>query len=251
MLAAMPLSIGLTLVAWIVLWKFFPPQTQGLRMTHVSEKLTPRAWFVVIVFFATIILWMTDILHGLPAAAVALMPVILLTTTGTFTRQDLAQIDWSILILIAGGIALGSGMQITQLDQLIVQWLPTGGSGIWLLISLVLGTILVGTFMSNTAAANLFLPIGISSAMISTAAVTGDGSTAGGLHPIQAAMSIALAASMSMALPISTPPNAMAYSRGEFSTGDMVRVTMTISGIAIAAIIFGGSFILRFWGVIE
>lgn len=246
MLAAVPLSIALTILAWLVLWMFFPPVTKGLRMTYVSEKLTPRGWFVVVVFLLTVVMWMTDMLHGLPAAAVALLPVILLTTTGTFTRQDLTQIDWSILILIAGGIALGSGMQMTGLDQLIVQWLPTGGKGIWLLIALVMGTIFVGTFMSNTAAANLFLPIGISSAMISTTAA----SEGGGLHPIQAAISIALAASMSMALPISTPPNAMAYSRGEFATGDMVRVTLTVSSVAIALVVFGGGFVLRLWGII-
>lgn len=133
-------------------------------------------------------------------------------------------------------------MQLTGLDQVVAQWLPaTGKSGFWLLAVLVMATWVVGTFMSNTAAANLFLPIGLSSAAISGAE--------GSLYPIQVAMSIALAASMSMALPISTPPNALAYASGEVTTRDLVRVAVVISGLAVPAIIMGSGVILRLWGL--
>src|SRR5690606_6488411 len=97
-----------------------------------------------------VLLWMTDRWHGLPAAVVALLPAVVLTTTRVFTATDLAKIDWSVLILIAGGISLGAGMQMTGLDQVVVHWLPaSGGDGTWLLVALVLATFMVGTFMSN------------------------------------------------------------------------------------------------------
>jgi sodium-dependent dicarboxylate transporter 2/3/5 len=244
MLVAIPLVVALTLLAWIVLWKFFPPVTEGLRLETATRKLAWRGWLVVGVFTATVLLWMSDRWHGLPAPVVALLPAVVLTMTGVFTREDLAQIDWSVLILIAGGISLGAGMQLTGLDQVVVRWLPaSGGNGTWLLIALVLATLGVGTFMSNTAAANLFLPIGISSTVLA--------SPEGGLHPVQVAMGIALAASMSMALPISTPPNAMAYARGEFTTRDLARVGLIIGGFGALAIIAGGGFIMRFWGILE
>jgi solute carrier family 13 (sodium-dependent dicarboxylate transporter), member 2/3/5 len=211
MLVAAPLAVGLTLFTWLVLWRFFAPATHGLRLAYLSEKLTWRGWFVVSVFAITVLLWMTDRWHGLPPAVVALLMAVVLTTTGIINSEDLARLEWSILILIAGGISLGTGMQLTGLDQVVAQWLPaTGKSGFWLLAVLVMATWVVGTFMSNTAAANLFLPIGLSSAAISGAE--------GSLYPIQVAMSIALAASMSMALPISTPPNALAYASGEVTT---------------------------------
>lgn len=69
--------------------------------------------------------------------------------------------------------------------------------------------------------------------------------------PVHVAVSIALIASMSMALPVSTPPNAMAYARGEFSTRDMVRVSLVIIAVATVAIIFGGGAIMRFWGMLD
>jgi sodium-dependent dicarboxylate transporter 2/3/5 len=241
MLVAVPLALGLTLFTWIVLWKTFSPVTDGLHLKPASEKLTRRAWLVFSVFIITVLLWMTDQWHGLPPAVVALLPAIVFTATGLFTREDLGRLEWRVLILIAGGISLGTGMQMTGLDQVIVRWLPA--DNFWLLTALVLATLGVGTFMSNTAAANLFLPIGISSA-----ALAGPG---GGLHPIQVAMSIALAASMSMALPISTPPNALAYGRGEFTTGEMARVALLTCGFAALVIITTGGFVMRFWGLFK
>ena len=173
---------------------------------------------------------------------VALLLVVVLTTTGIIDHEDLARLEWSILILISGGISLGTGMQLTGLDQAVAQWLPaTGESGFWLLVVLVMATLVVGTFMSNTAAANLFLPIGLSSAAIFDAQ--------GGLYPIQVAISIALAASMSMALPINTPPNALAYASGEVASRDLARVAFAIGALAVPAIVLGSGSVLRFWGL--
>jgi sodium-dependent dicarboxylate transporter 2/3/5 len=67
---------------------------------------------------------------------------------------------------------------------------------------------------------------------------------------VHVAVSIALIASMGMALPVSTPPNAMAYARNEFTTRDMVRVSLLISGVGAAAIILGAGWILRLWGIL-
>jgi sodium-dependent dicarboxylate transporter 2/3/5 len=133
-------------------------------------------------------------------------------------------------------------MQMTGLDQVIVRWLPAGNEFL-LLTALVGGTYVVGTFMSNTAAANLLLPIGLSAAAV----VPGDA----GLHPVYVAVSIALAASMSMALPVSTPPNAMAYAQGEFTTRDMMRVSLLISGAGVVVIALGGKAIMQWLGMLE
>jgi solute carrier family 13 (sodium-dependent dicarboxylate transporter), member 2/3/5 len=244
MLMAAPLALGLTLVTWLVLWHFHAPATPALRIEHAADSLTSRGWLVVGVFVVTVLLWMSDQWHGLPPAVVALLPAVVLTTTSVFKREDLGLIEWNVLILIAGGISLGIGMQLTGLDHVVVRWLPVTGENPFALFAvLVLATLIVGTFMSNTAAANLFLPIGLSASATAGAA--------GGLHPIHVALSIALIASMGMALPVSTPPNAMAYARNEFTTRDMVRVSLLISGLGAVAIIAGGEWIMRLAGILE
>lgn len=254
MLVAVPLMLALVLLGWLVIYKFYPPSSKHLKLTHQAGRLKGNGWFVVFVFVTTVLLWLTDVWHGLPASCVALLPIIALTATGIFTRQDLGQIDWSVLILIAGGISLGYGMQLTHLDQIVVAWLPTAGSGILLLAMLLVVTYFVSSFMSNTAAANLLLPIGLSAAALTIATAVSQGvdvsAATYGLHPIQAAISIALVASISMTLPISTPPNAMAYSWGEIQTRDMVHVMLLVSVVGVVAILLGGGPIMRFWGVL-
>lgn len=151
--------------------------------------------------------------------------------------------EWRILILIAGGISLGSGTQVTGLDELMVRWLPLGTTGGFAMIGvLVAATMVVGTFMSNTAAANLFLPIGLSAA----AALPG-----GLVHPVQVALSIAFAASLSISLPISTPPNALAYASREFATREMSRIAIIVGGIGALLIVLCGKGVMHWMGALE
>lgn len=241
MLLAVPLVVALALVTWFLLGRAFAPATPGLRLNHEGGQLSRRGWIVVGVFIVTVLLWMTDQWHGLPSALVALLPPIVLTATGLFTRDDLGRLDWSVLILIAGGISLGTGLQLTGLDKLIVHALPTSsGNGLLLLTTLVLATLGIGTFMSNTAAANLLIPIGLSAA--TTAGSLGPTGT---LSPARVVLSIALAASLSMGLPVSTPPNAIAYATGEITTRDMARMAALIGAVAAVLILVGGEFVMR------
>jgi len=240
MLVAVPLMLGLIVFAWLLLVRLFPPVITGLRLQPRAERLTPRAWFVVATFTLTVALWLSDHWHGLPPAVVALVPAVAFTATGVLDRSDVNGIHWNILILIAGGIALGAGMQMTGLDTIVATWLPVSGEGsrLGLLTTLVAATILVGTFMSNTAAANLVLPIGLSAAT----------ALGGGSFAVQVAVSIALSASMTMALPVSTPPNAIAFATGEISTRDLARVGVILGAVAALLIVFLGGPVMRYWG---
>lgn len=65
--------------------------------------------------------------------------------------------------------------------------------------------------------------------------------------PIQVGVSIALAASLAMALPISTPPNTIAYCKGELVTADFTRNGVVIGLISIVLIYSFGSNIIDFW----
>jgi sodium-dependent dicarboxylate transporter 2/3/5 len=55
---------------------------------------------------------------------VALIPAIGFTATGLISKKDVNSLEWNILLLIAGGIALGTGMTLTGLDQILVGILP-------------------------------------------------------------------------------------------------------------------------------
>jgi sodium-dependent dicarboxylate transporter 2/3/5 len=97
--------------------------------------------------------------------------------------------------------------------------------GTWA-VALVVTLLAVGlsTFMSNTASAALLVPMAL--------AVSLPGKE-------QFAMLVALACSFAMALPVSTPPNAMAYATGAVSVREMLRAGGLISALAITSLLLG------------
>lgn len=238
MLIAVPLMLALLVGAWLLLVRMYRPATEGLELRPVAARIDGAGAFVLGVIGVTIVLWLTDQWHGLPTAVVALVPAIAFTATGLIGRKDFNSLEWHILILIAGGIALGVGLRVTGLDAEVTGMLP--GEGRAAVIALVIATMLFSTFMSNTAAANLLLPIGVSLAV----GVAGSGSAE---MAYVLAISIALAASTAMALPISTPPNAIAYAHGELDTRDLARSGLLVGGAALLLIVLFGGPIIRFW----
>jgi sodium-dependent dicarboxylate transporter 2/3/5 len=242
MLVAVPLMAGLLLFTWALLWRTFPPVGQVQLPVMEAPPLSRRGAFVVTVFFVTVALWLTGEWHRLPPSVVALVPIVALTAGQVLTERDVNGLDWTILILVAGGISLGAGMRMTGLDAIVVDWLPfdAGDSPRVLAAVLVAAVLLLGTFMSNTAVANLLLPVAVSAGLASGS---------GGML-VELTISIALAASLAMALPISTPPNAVAYARGTVTAGDMARIGAVVSMVSGLLIVGFGGPVMRFWGLI-
>ncbi len=242
MAVAVPLMLLLIVFTWLLLWWCYRPSQAALCLQTSSQPLTGRGWYVVAVMVATISLWMSERWHGVPAAAVALLPAVVFTATGLLKRHDINSLEWSVLIMIAGGISLGAGMQWTGLAHEIAGWLPSSAfaSGLLLLTALVALTMVLSNFMSNTAAVNLLLPLAMA------AVATGEKADA-----IRIVISIALTASVSMALPVSTPPNSIAFSQGVLAKGDMARMGIVVGVVAAALVVGFVSPVLRFWGLHE
>ncbi len=226
MFLALPVAALLLGFAWWFLVSWFKPGTAPLDLSIDGARPSRQGWMVICVFFLTVALWLSDRMTGLPASVVALLPVIVFTTSGILDSEDLKSIEWDVLILIAGGISLGAGMQMSGLDKVIAGWLgglPFGGMGLVVLIAVF--TAALSTFMSNTAAANLLLPIGVSATSIS-----------GNLAVDQAAISLALAACLGFALPISTPPNALAYARGGLTVRDGAVPAVVVGALGLVLV---------------
>ena len=175
---------------------------------------------------------MTEPLHGIPSAVVALLPVMIFTMFGIIKREDLKKIEWHILILVAGGMTLGVAMKASGLSNVLVNQIPFDVmSPMLLLLVIAVLAVLVSNFMSNTAAANLLIPIMTSLATIS---------------PQVGGIAVALACSMAMSLPISTPPNAIAFATQEITTRDMAKYGSIVSMVGII-IMFSALYFFQNW----
>lgn len=219
MLFGVPLVIVLLLVAWLVLLLLYKPKSDKVELTFSGTFLkTGKAWVVYITSALTILLWLIGKPLALPSYVVAMIPVGVFCATGVITAKDLKGLSWDVLWLIAGGFALGMAMQKTGLSAHLVASIPFDGMGAWpILIVAGAVSLIMATFMSNTATANLLVPL-----MAALGAGLADqlGSVGGAYGLVLGAT---FGASLGMALPISTPPNAMAHATGMIETKDMAK----------------------------
>ena len=229
MMVMVPFVIILLLISWFLLLKLFPFNEKNIVIKIEGEMRKDKdAIIVYVVFAVTVLLWMLDKVTGVNANVVALIPVAVLTMTGIIKKNDLKEIPWDVLWLVAGGFALGVGMDKTGLAEHLVKAIPFET---WPTMVTIIGSgvlcLLMSTFISNTATAALLVPI-----LAAVGAGIGASLDAfGGITSLL--VGIALCASLAMALPISTPPNALAHSTGLVKQSDMAKVGVIIGVIGL------------------
>ena len=232
MIHMIPYVAIMILLAWVLLQFFFPFKAKKLVL-EIPENKKPHTWKTTVVwitFIGTILLWMTESLTKINSNIVALIPLGVLTACGIFTKDDIKEINWSVLWLVAGGFALGTCLQGTGLAKVLIQAIPFGSMSV-VLVLVIAGLVcyFLSNFISNSATAALLIPILIvvAEGMADPAAANNAEFIAlGGKQAM--IVFIAACASIAMLFPISTPPNAIAASTGLVETKDMAKVGLII-----------------------
>ena len=232
-----PYVIIMIILAWLLLQVFFPFKAKEIIL-DIPESKRKKDWKTTVVwitFGATILLWATEQLTGINSNIVALIPLGVLTCTGIFTKEDIKEINWTVLWLVAGGFALGTALQGTGLAEVLIEAIPFGSMPV-VVVLVIAGLVcyFLSNFISNSATASLLIPI-----LIVVAEGMADPSAAnhasfmsfGGSQAM--IVFIATCASVAMLFPISTPPNAIASSTGLVETKDMLKVGIIIGAIGL------------------
>jgi sodium-dependent dicarboxylate transporter 2/3/5 len=235
MVHMIPYVIIMILLAWILLQWFFPFKATKLVL-EIPANRKEKSWkstVVWITFIGTILLWMTESLTKINSNIVALIPLGVLTACGIFTKDDIKEINWCVLWLVAGGFALGTCLQGTGLAKVLISAIPFGTMPV-VLVLVVAGLVcyFLSNFISNSATAALLIPILIvvAEGMADPAAANNAEFLALGGSKAMIVF-IACCASIAMLFPISTPPNAIASSTGLVETKDMAKVGVLIGMI--------------------
>ncbi|MFL9763840.1 SLC13 family permease [Vibrio cyclitrophicus] len=238
MMMGLPFVIIQLTIAWFLLQKLFPSKQKNMVLKLNGQfRKSWRAIVVYITFAATILLWMTTKLHGMNTYVVSIIPLAVFTLTGIMGKEELKLINWDVLWLVAGGIAIGIGLDKTGLAAALahaIDYESLSPAAVVLTLSIVCW--LMANFMSNTATANLLMPIAaaIGASMESLVAI-------GGLQGLLVV--VAFSASLGMILPVSTPPNSLAYSTGLIESKDMVKMGI-ILGIVGLLMVYLALFII-------
>jgi sodium-dependent dicarboxylate transporter 2/3/5 len=227
-----PYVVLMILFAWILLQFFFPFKSCEVKL-EIPKNKRQNDWKTILVwitFLGTILLWATEQLTGINSNVVALIPLGVLTATGIFTKDDIKEINWSVLWLVAGGFALGTCLQGTGLAKVLIEAIPFGSMSVVLVI-IIAGLVcyFLSNFISNSATAALLIPILIVVAQGMADPAAANNASFVSLGGTKAMISfIAVCASIAMCFPISTPPNAIAASTGLVETKDMAKVGLII-----------------------
>ena len=225
-----PLTILLLFISWFVIKTIFPFSQKTIKLEIEGEMKKDRQTYIVIVtFLVTVLLWLTDKLTGINSYTVAIVPVAVFALTGVLTKYDLEEINWSVLWMVAGGFALGYGLNASGLAANAIKSIPFAEFSP-LIILLISGLVCytLSNFISNSATAALLMPI---LAVVCTAMGDSLGSIGGTATVL---IGIAIAASSAMVLPISTPPNALAFSTNFIKQNDMVKIGLIVGVISLA-----------------
>ena len=225
-----PFVIILLLICWRLLLHFFPfsKKTIDLEIKGNVQRGW-RMWVVAITFIVTILLWVIPkSVTGIDSNTVAMLPMGVFAITGVINAKDLQEINWSVIWMVAGGFALGLGMNGSGLADAAIESIPFGQwSPIAILVISGLICYFLSNFISNTATAALLVPI-------LAVVCSGMGDKLAGIGGTTTVLiGIAIAASSAMCLPISTPPNAIAYSTGLVKQNDMLKIGLICGLISL------------------
>jgi sodium-dependent dicarboxylate transporter 2/3/5 len=264
----MAIGVPLVLILFTVLTLFFTlTSTRGVQVGEASARLVRdeldrlgpmnRAQRnVCLAFGITVLLWtfpgmlaiaglsdtslaksyLTSVPEGVAAMLGAMLlfvlPVHWAARKFTITWEEAVRIDWGIVLLYGGGLAMGdlafSTGLATAMGEGLTSWLP--GAGPMLLTAVFTAVaILLSETTSNTASANMVVPVAIAVA------------TASRVDPILPALGATLGASMGFMMPISTAPNAIVYSSGYVPISAMIRygIVLDLAGFVVIVGLLG------------
>ncbi|WP_053237111.1 SLC13 family permease [Sandaracinus amylolyticus] len=201
--------------------------TRGEKVTALAFVLAVIGWTapaIAEVAGASFAEAMNDAMHPGAVAVLACLPLFLVPDPAKKNDEGevppvlpwsvAVRIDWGVILLFGGGISLGTQLERTGLAASIGRWVveATGATDVWTLSAIAcFATVVLSEVASNTAAANILVPLVIAIAQQL------------GVSPIPPALAVGVGASVGFMLPIATGPNAMVYATGRVPQTSMMR----------------------------
>ena len=213
-----PLSIMSVIYMVLIGRRILPHNYSDVgAVSTVSSSGTPRSRIVCLLILLFVIAGLIFGIPGLTQEMVAIIGALACVLFGCLSEKKAYQgIDWVTIFLFAGMLPISTALEKTGAGAMIADEVVglVGDNPSPYLFMLVLFCLSSGLtqFMSNTAAAALLCPIGISIA------------NKMGCSPYPVLMAIAIAASCAFTTPVATPPNTLVMGPGKFKFVDYIKI---------------------------
>ena len=197
---------------WVVLGE---PLQEAAKVT-----LDHKAPIAALIMIAMIVAMVVDSIPVAPVTSV-LLAAVLMVMTGCVRSMEAAYktINWQTIVLFAAMLPMSIALEKTGVSTMISGSIVDGlgGSGPRVLLAGIYAvTSLMTIFISNTVTAVLMAPIALQCAMQM------------GVSPVPYMFAVTVAASMCLASPFSTPPNALVMSAGQYTFMDYIKVGLPL-----------------------
>ncbi|NUQ82458.1 MAG: DASS family sodium-coupled anion symporter [Bacteroidetes bacterium] len=232
-------GVPVALILGVVVLVVFPFMIRGISLRHkldpgvihaMRRNLGPMSFRekrVAVIFAAVILLWMVAG-AWLHLATVSLLGAVLMfVARGVEWKKVDELVNWNVILMYGGAIVLGYVLNHTQAGSLLLKVFPDSwlNSEITMVLIFAVVTITLTEFMSNAAALTIVLPI------VLTAAIQHN------LDVMIIFYSITLISGLAFVFPMSSPPNAIAFSSGTFTVNDMVVKGIIVSIISLIVVL--------------
>ncbi|MCY8088851.1 DASS family sodium-coupled anion symporter [Bacillus sonorensis] len=240
-----PITVIFLIMLYVYLTKvqFKVSRFEGKKPDFIDHDLkalgamTREEKSVLAVFLLTAFLWMFKFLlpFAITDTSIAILGAVLLFLIPS-TRderilewKDMQSLPWGMLLLFGGGLSLAAGFSKTDLTGWIAGKLKLleGHPYLFVLIVLTAAILFMTEIMSNTAVANMVIPmtVGLGAALH--------------VEPYGLMAAAALASSCAFMLPISTPPNAAVFSANVLNMRDMIKAGFWLNVAGVLIIVAG------------
>ncbi|MFO7745127.1 MAG: SLC13 family permease [Psychroflexus sp.] len=218
MLIGVPVAFILIFIFWIALLKKYQIKRKSLDLSFLQKTKqqvdvsisTTQIRVTLIIILTSLFFWLTSQWTGIPVSAVSGIPIVGFTMFGILDANDMRKLPWDTLMLVAGGLALGLAVQQQGLTDYFISFIDVQDLNFYLLAFIfALLSVIFSNIMSNTATTTIMVPLAISFTLLLPEE-----------SPKIIPLIIALSASCALLLPVSTPPNAIAYSTGKLDQAD-------------------------------
>jgi sodium-dependent dicarboxylate transporter 2/3/5 len=248
MVAVAPLSIILMFAAYFVLTKFFPMDVQDIArakdaLDAKARELGPvsaREKGVSAITALTIAAW---IFAGrdFGLAPIALLASVALFVFGLIEWKSVEEyVNWGVILMYGGALAIAAALHETGGAKWIADVVMARAAGLpsmWVVATFALLAAFLTEAISNVAAVALLLPICFGVA------------EGAGIGPITVVYAVAVPAGLAFALPMGTPPNAIAFSAGYFRLKDSVAAGAILKLVALVILLVVAKFYWAFLGI--
>lgn len=215
-------------MVFVLTWYFKPDKNMRIDEMIFEKNTTAPVKTLSAIFLLTVLLWIMEgilsplfnIKEGFNSL-VAIFAIFLLFITKVLSWEEIIKsIKWDILLLFGGGLTLGMLVDKSGLGALMIGQITSLISSVpmfFFLWIIVIFSIVLTEFMSNTASAAMILPLLFSLSIQLH------------INPVILVLPATIAASYGFMLPAGTPPNALVFSSGFVPQKDMMKAGLRLN----------------------